>query len=319
MPLLSLTVLCAKSVIKHPKVKKRNREKIKKTELWNLIKDVKRVRCTKNFKRIVDAQNNDEMKRLIELGADINSNDGYFITQSRYYFNLEMVSFAFDCGAILADENDHLSRCVLDNTLEMLNIFLSRWTFTKAQYDRALNEAFENHEDDKFFVLVKYIDNNEIKPYIRGQIEEDDDDDNECEFLCKLCECGFDIHSDDEYLLRKAFLNNKFNFASILLEHGANPNHPNLDPKYPKFFLSREVTLDNIEMVELLLKHGANPKINNSDVLATSIIRRNIPMVRLLLKYGASLQDAICGGDPELEYILFNTTLYKITSGDVVN
>lgn len=104
-----------------------------------------------------------------------------------------------------------------------------------------------------------------------------------------------EINYLDEYgytPLIQSVIADEIEIATLLLEHGADPNQKDTTGGTP---LHWAIYNDNLELTKLLLSHQANPNaynISSEPVTSKAILRNNIPLKKALYAAGASAQFA---------------------------
>jgi ankyrin repeat protein len=102
-------------------------------------------------------------------------------------------------------------------------------------------------------------------------------------------------YENGESLLRRVVLAGEAGFVRVLLEHGANPNKPDIEKDGDKCYPLLNISYYNpspVKMLELLLMHGANPDVENAPgytALSKAIEAADPASIWILLKYGVSL------------------------------
>lgn len=112
--------------------------------------------------------------------------------------------------------------------------------------------------------------------------------------------------SADLNLLEVAIQQCDLRFASVLLEHGANPNNPNEGESA----LDKTVLNNDLTAAKLLLNAGADPNLGSGSAIDSAATINAWRMVELLLQHGAN--PAL--SSPPISYWLFDNTTLVIGS-----
>ena len=132
-----------------------------------------------------------------------------------------------------------------------------------------------------------------------------------------LIEKGCDIHSNDEYPLRKAAIMGDIEIVKLLVENGADVHalhdwaldnaakHCHLDVVIYLVENGADIHADNnaallnsvgngyLEVVKYLVENGANIHVDNENALRTSILESDSDMINYLLEKGAIVNEDI--------------------------
>jgi hypothetical protein len=104
------------------------------------------------------------------------------------------------------------------------------------------------------------------------------------EAVDKFVRCNFNIHEEDDILLRQA-VKCRVEDINVLLKVGANVHAKN-DEALLLAIAGRET-----EIVHALLKAGANPRVNNNEPLIMAVNSSNEEIIKELLAAGADACD----------------------------
>jgi ankyrin repeat protein len=105
------------------------------------------------------------------------------------------------------------------------------------------------------------------------------------ESVKRLIENGFDIHTENELMLRIAVGKGRVEIVKFLLEHGA-------DARVNSSTLASACYFRETAIVKLLLEYGADVHANNDEALKMTCfagMNNTVEIVKLLLEYGANV------------------------------
>lgn len=110
---------------------------------------------------------------------------------------------------------------------------------------------------------------------------------HDIESVKRLIENGFDIHAENELMLRIAVEKGRVEIVKFLLEHGA-------DARVNSGILASACCFGNAAIVKLLLEYGADVHANNGGALRMTCfcftgMNYTVEIVKLLLEHGANV------------------------------
>ena len=234
--------------------------------------------------------NVDEMKLLIDLGADIHIHNDEALRLCAKYFHIEaakiLLEKGLDINACVTNGNPNeegktaLHYAAQAGHMEMVTFLLDNKADIEQRSDLKQN-ALHNAVDNNKMEVVKLLLERGANIHAKGFGEKEDYAlllsaiRNLPKMMEFLLEKGANVNANDDYILRSCAQYHNIGVLRILVGFGANASN--------NMAMINAIKNDNIECVKLLLDNGANMYANGGYECAISVYRNNGSIVELLL------------------------------------
>ena len=252
--------------------------------------------------------NLEEVRSLVERGADIHAENDYALKSSAVNGHLDVVKYLVERGAnIHVQDDDALRRSASNGHVEIVKYLVERGANIHAENDDALKSSAVNGHLD----VVKYL-------VERGANIHADHDEalgssaekGHLDIVKYLVEGGADIHAQDDKALRFSAYNGHLEVVKYLVESGADIHA--LDDEALRYNAEK----GHLEIVKYLVESGADIHAKDDYALRWSAWNGHLDVVKYLVEMGADIH---AKDDMALrysaEYGILEVVKYLIESG----
>ncbi len=269
--------------------------KLSREQICNKLVEILKGKIPEEKTLLEAIENNNlaAVKYHIEIGADVNANDGEALVQSLENGHMDIAEFLVENGADILIE-DYLINVIEAGRLDIVKFLVEYGSDIRADNDAALITASERGD----LGIVRFLVENGADIHVNGEYPLNINAANgDLDVIEYLVENGADIHARDDEALRNSASNGHLEVVKYLVGIGADIHAR--DDAALRFSAAK----GHLEVVKYLAGLGADIHARDEAALRNSASNGHLEVVKYLVGIGADIH---ARGDPALANAIKN-------------